>query len=997
MNPIPSTPTVAIARELRRLGLKQGAMGDFTVAGHYVRKERRFSYVTVTSKEAERLLVEHADEIEERTANGPFPFKVSVRYVGDIPFIDIHNGPAERVRELPESARRAAAEQPAEAAEQAPEAIEATEATEATETDAPAAEQAPDPLAVPAGLYVVPRMSTRLHDWYGLECGRCTPGVRQELPGEWDNRADAARAAQDHYEFTHRPADDVLSLEELEELERWPLSAAQYQVLSYARHGQLQEFADGFWALDVNPCKFDVNKKVAAARVTRMWTAGLLGVRADGPGARLFVLTKTGRRVADLLWRAQRQGLRTEVPAKDAALAPEPGRPTSYPTLAEGRYFVGEERPQAPAAEETQAPEEAPAEPAPVAEEAPAAPAMDWRDEQAAKALGWSTKHAAAVRAAVDGHLVRDEDGTPRLVTRPGLGGTPIAAGRLVPLEAAGYLVHGDPDEHGRRPILPTADARRALALWDHFQPTPAERGRKQEHLPLAPLQGGEEHQRRAAKFAAEQAQREVERERFYAELAERHAAEELEDRCWDAWARVQDITHRLGRKVPAGWAPTDEEVDLHRLDPEIVALLRQRAAAHAAEQAPAEAQAPAAVDGPQQAEQAPEQGELWNGRPGPLPGPGVVEPGMHVEYLPGFRPGARTRHCHGGVIVSVGTTCVRWRPYKWHQDVRTPLDHMRIDPTMHVNQREWVRRMAADLDAGRPLTRHPEWTVWSLAQHLAHAAEQDEQAAVEETPAAPPARVVVIPCGGAKQAQAAPAGELYTGGYHRACRRAADALTAQGGTTLVLSALHGLVTLDQVLEPYDLRMGQPGSVTPARLAEQARALGLDRATDVTVLGGAAYTAAALTVWPQAATPLAGLGGMGYQLQALAAIAAGAAPAAPATPPTPECNLTLQYRVAFMVTTGRAQGPNREGASSRDHHPDRDHRGRRGRHRRPGHPHHRRGQPARPQPGGGGRAHDRRRHPGRNPPQLRDQHRPGPERHGRLHPHRPVPGRPLLQ
>lgn len=413
MNPIPSTPTVAIARELRRLGLKQGAMGDFTVAGHYVRKERRFSYVTVTSKEAERLLVEHADEIEERTANGPFPFKVSVRYVGDIPFIDIHNGPAERVRELPESARRAAAEQPAEAAEQAPEAIEATEATEATETDAPAAEQAPDPLAVPAGLYVVPRMSTRLHDWYGLECGRCTPGVRQELPGEWDNRADAARAAQDHYEFTHRPADDVLSLEELEELERWPLSAAQYQVLSYARHGQLQEFADGFWALDVNPCKFDVNKKVAAARVTRMWTAGLLGVRADGPGARLFVLTKTGRRVADLLWRAQRQGLRTEVPAKDAALAPEPGRPTSYPTLAEGRYFVGEERPQAPAAEETQAPEEAPAEPAPVAEEAPAAPAMDWRDEQAAKALGWSTKHAAAVRAAVDGHLVRDEDGTP--------------------------------------------------------------------------------------------------------------------------------------------------------------------------------------------------------------------------------------------------------------------------------------------------------------------------------------------------------------------------------------------------------------------------------------------------------------------------------------------------------------------------------------------------------------------------------------------------------
>jgi hypothetical protein len=458
MNPIPSTPTVAIARELRRLGLKQGAAGDFTVAGHYERGERRFTYVNVFSKEAERLLVEHADEIEERTANGPFPFRVSVRYVGDLPFIDIHNGPAKRVRELPASAAQAAEEQPAEDVEQAPEAPAATEATETT------------------------------------------------------------------------------------------------------------------------------------------------------------------------------------TPAADA--------------------------PQAPA--------------------------------------------------------------------------------------------------------------------------------------------------------------------------------------------------------------------------------------------------------------EAPAQGELWDGQPGPLPGPGVVAPGMHVEYLPGFRPGARTRHCHGGQIVSVGTTCVRWRPYKWHQDVRTPLDHMRIDPTMHVNQREWVRRMVAELDAGRPLPRHPEWTVWSLAQHLAHAAEQAAAAAALEEapaePAAPAGPVVLIPCGAAKQAQDAPAGELYTGSYHRACRRAADALTAQGGTVVVLSALYGLVPLDQVLAPYDLRMGQPGSVTPARLAEQARGLGLDQAADVTVLGGAAYTAAALTVWPEAATPLAGLGGMGYQLQALAAIAADQAPAAPAAPaglPThPECNLTLQDRVAFMVTTERAQGPN---------------------------------------------------------------------------------------
>ena len=925
MAPIPTTPTVAIARELRRLGLKQGTSGDFTVTGHYRNAERLFTYVTVLSKAAERLLAEHADAIERRTATGPFPFMVSVRYVGDIPFIDIHNGTAARVRELPAPAP--AVEQPAEAAEQT---TEAPAATEATDTPTPATD-APQAPACPPGLYLVNLPSTRLHDWFGVECGRCHPGIRTSLPGEWDDRADAVLAAQAHYEHTHRPADDVLTLAELEELERWPLSAAQRDVLYYAKHGQLQEFEDGFWALDVNPCKFDVNKKVARARVTAMWTAGLLNVRADGPGARLFTPSDTGRRVHALLWRAERQGLRTQDAPKDAALTPEPGRPISYPTLAEGRYFKGEQRleaAQAPAAEQApteraRAAEEAPAAPAAAPQPAaatPAAPAQkwrcDWRWQEAAKKLGWSTKHAAAVRAAVDGHLVRDADGTPRLVARPGLSGTPIAAGRLLSLEAAGYLVHGETDETGRCPILATDDAHRALKLWDHFQPTPVERPRKKEHLSLPPMMYGQEWTRRAEQFRAEEAERAVERERFYAELDTKRAAEELEDRCWDAWACVQGITHRLGRNVPAGWAPTDEEMQRHRLDPEIVALLRQRAAEHAAAQAPAEADTAAAVEEPQQAAQAAGQGELWDGQPGPVAGPGVVQPGMHVEYLPPFRPGARTRHCHGGTIVSIGTANVRWRPYKWHQDVRTPLEHMRIDPTMHVNQREWVRRMAAELNAGRRLPRHPEWCVWSLAQHLAYADEQAAAAAVEtaveEAQAAAPERVVVIPCGGAKLQQAAPARELYVGGYHRACRRAADALTAQGGTVVVLSALHGLVPLDQVLEPYELRMGQPGSVTPARLAEQARAMGLDGAREVVALGGAAYTTAARTVWPHASTPLAGLGGMGYQLQALAAIAAGTDRASHLperdTPAVIQLVLPNFSWVGFVVS-GRAQCP----------------------------------------------------------------------------------------
>ncbi|MEU5163392.1 DUF6884 domain-containing protein [Streptomyces sp. NPDC020875] len=281
----------------------------------------------------------------------------------------------------------------------------------------------------------------------------------------------------------------------------------------------------------------------------------------------------------------------------------------------------------------------------------------------------------------------------------------------------------------------------------------------------------------------------------------------------------------------------------------------------------PADRPEPAAETAAGEAEPAPAAApgeELWNGVPGIIAGPGVVKPGMHVQYLPPYWPGSRTRHSGSGVIVSVGPNNVRWRPAGWHQDVRTPLDHMRINPTKHVNQAEDVRRMSAALEAGQPLPRHPEWVRWSLAEHLAYAG---------QAPEAQTGPLVIIPCGSAKLDRKAAAGELYVGPYHRSCREAADALTADGGTVLILSALYGLVTLDQEIEPYDLRMGQLGSVTVEKLREQARELGVDGAQEVVILAGETYTAAALEVWPDAATPLAGLGGLGYQRQYLSMLA----------------------------------------------------------------------------------------------------------------------------
>lgn len=54
------------------------------------------------------------------------------------------------------------------------------------------------------------------------------------------------------------------------------------------------------------------------------------------------------------------------------------------------------------------------------------------------------------------------------------------------------------------------------------------------------------------------------------------------------------------------------------------------------------------------------------------------------------------------------------------------------------------------------------------------------------------PPELVVIPCGSRKLGRRARAADLYVGSYHRACRRAADALGPD--RQLILSARYGLL-----------------------------------------------------------------------------------------------------------------------------------------------------------------------------------------------------------
>lgn len=134
-----------------------------------------------------------------------------------------------------------------------------------------------------------------------------------------------------------------------------------------------------------------------------------------------------------------------------------------------------------------------------------------------------------------------------------------------------------------------------------------------------------------------------------------------------------------------------------------------------------------------------------------------------------------------------------------------------------------------------------------------------------------------LVGCGKSKCPEASPARSLYTGALVRkALAYAEQEAAASGGTILILSALHGVVELDHVLDPYDLSMGDLSAAERRAWGDRAAAT-IARQADLAtarlvVLAGRAY---ADPLRPHAARadgtsaieePMAGLG-LGQRLR----------------------------------------------------------------------------------------------------------------------------------
>jgi hypothetical protein len=129
--------------------------------------------------------------------------------------------------------------------------------------------------------------------------------------------------------------------------------------------------------------------------------------------------------------------------------------------------------------------------------------------------------------------------------------------------------------------------------------------------------------------------------------------------------------------------------------------------------------------------------------------------------------------------------------------------------------------------------------------------------------------RLILVSCGAAKLSHRAPAGHMYVGGFHRSCRMAADALaTNPNDKVMILSGLHGLLRLDDEIDPYESRISV---VTRFRVQALATDYGLLGHT-VTVLAGQRYVDEAAHTWPDLRAPLRGSAGIGEMRARLAAI-----------------------------------------------------------------------------------------------------------------------------
>jgi len=116
---------------------------------------------------------------------------------------------------------------------------------------------------------------------------------------------------------------------------------------------------------------------------------------------------------------------------------------------------------------------------------------------------------------------------------------------------------------------------------------------------------------------------------------------------------------------------------------------------------------------------------------------------------------------------------------------------------------------------------------------------------------------IIIIPCGFLKVDKPTIAQDLYIGPYFRSNLAWAKSVAPEG-QIYILSAKHGLMPLHAVVAPYNLKMGQPGSVSALVIKDQASRLNLTDGRRVYGIGGKLYLDKLRSVFPDLRCPVEG-------------------------------------------------------------------------------------------------------------------------------------------
>ncbi len=124
-----------------------------------------------------------------------------------------------------------------------------------------------------------------------------------------------------------------------------------------------------------------------------------------------------------------------------------------------------------------------------------------------------------------------------------------------------------------------------------------------------------------------------------------------------------------------------------------------------------------------------------------------------------------------------------------------------------------------------------------------------------------------IITCGSSKCVTITKAEKMYVGAFFKAqLRYALKHFNRE--QIFILSAKYGLLTLDEKIAPYDLKMGQTGSIGADTLKIQAATMGIIN-NQITSTAGKDYRAVLDRVFINVNYPFKNLTGMGHMIKAM--------------------------------------------------------------------------------------------------------------------------------